>query len=59
MRRVRDGDERDSIYNNYFPRIDNLVNDKVKDFLVADILVDLGGGVDAFLPVRSKRASSG
>ena len=56
MRRVRDEDERDSIYHKYFPMIGDLVRGTVKDFWGADILVNLDGGVDAILP-RSQQSN--
>lgn len=50
MLRVSDEDERDSIYQKYFPMIGDLVRGTVKESLGADILVGIDSGVNAILP---------
>lgn len=56
MRRVRDGNERDSIYIKYFARIGQLVRGTIKDHQGTGFLVTLEDGVDAILP-RSQQSA--
>lgn len=56
MRRVRDGDERDSIYIKYFTRIGHLVRGTIKDHYGTGFLVNLEDGVEAILP-RSQQSA--
>ena len=56
MRRVRDGDERDSIYSKYFTRIGHLVRGTIKDHYGTGFLVNLEDGMDAILP-RSQQSA--
>lgn len=56
MRRVRDDDERDSIYIKYLPRIGHLVRGTIKDHYGTGFLVNLEDGVEAILP-RSEQSA--
>jgi len=56
MRRVRDGDERDSIYIKYSTRIGHLVRGTIKDHYGTGFLVNLEDGMDAILP-RSQQSA--